>query len=63
MLENSIILLNCQGSAIDLDTWDDPPSVAGVVKLFLEKLPEPLLTHTLYTYFVEASGIQDSAQR
>ena len=40
----------------------DPRVVANVLKLYLETLPEPLLTHRLYDSVLAAATIRDEAE-
>ena len=44
-----------KGSAVSLLECD-PHLVAGLLKVFLIELPEPLLTFDLYDEFIEAAG-------
>lgn len=39
------------GSEVDLGSYH-PMNIASVVKLYLRKLPEPLLTHELYDEWI-----------
>ena len=39
----------------------DVHSVAGLLKLYLRELPEPLFTHSLYDQWISASNIQSSS--
>jgi len=41
----------------------DPHTVAGLLKLFLRELPEPLLTRALYELFVSAGATDDERDR
>ena len=36
--------------------WEDINVVAGALKLFLEKLPDPLIPYSLYNKFIEAGS-------
>eukprot|EP01104_Vermistella_antarctica_P020800 TRINITY_DN9064_c0_g1_i1.p1 TRINITY_DN9064_c0_g1~~TRINITY_DN9064_c0_g1_i1.p1 ORF type:complete len:343 (-),score=76.62 TRINITY_DN9064_c0_g1_i1:36-917(-) len=51
------------GGDVDYDTVLDIHLVAGVLKLFLIELPEPLLTHDLYLEFIAASDQKDDNAR
>ena len=37
-----------QGLPVDLKSCPDPHTIAGLLKLYLRELPEPLLTFDLY---------------
>jgi hypothetical protein len=41
---------------VDYEAKPKPELVAGLFKLYLRELPEPLLTFSLYTAFLSASG-------
>lgn len=41
------------GEQVDFSTCEDPHTAAGVLKLFLRSLPEPLLTYQYYDRFLE----------
>jgi len=43
-----------RGENVSLDKVDDANIVAGLLKLVLQELPEPLLTYNLYPKFLEA---------
>ena len=36
--------------------WEDINVVAGALKLFLEKLPDPLIPYSLYNKFIKAGS-------
>jgi len=42
------------GEEVDLQTCEDPHTVAGLLKSFMRELPEPLLTWELYDSFTNA---------
>ncbi|CAD6196387.1 unnamed protein product [Caenorhabditis auriculariae] len=47
-----------------LDTrWRDVNVVSSLLKMFLRKLPEPLLTDKLYPFFIDANRIASHPQR
>ncbi|XP_071964877.1 rho GTPase-activating protein 17-like isoform X2 [Antedon mediterranea] len=49
---------------IDMGEYEkDLHTVAGVLKMYLRELPEPLLTTELYDEFLQAGSIQDSDTR
>ncbi|CAJ0941728.1 unnamed protein product, partial [Mesorhabditis belari] len=43
--------------------WKDVNVVSSLLKMFLRKLPEPLLTDKLYPFFIDASRMINHAQR
>src|ERR1700677_1399145 len=43
--------------------WRDVNVVSSVLKMFLRRLPEPLLTDKLYPFFIDASRAPSHAQR
>jgi len=46
-----------KGDVVDFRTENDPHTLAGLFKLYIRNLPDPLLTHDLYNDFL---SIQDS---
>lgn len=46
-----------KGGKIDLPQESDPHCVAGLLKLYLRELPEPLCTYDLYDQFIAASSM------
>ncbi|VDN02484.1 unnamed protein product [Thelazia callipaeda] len=57
--------LNGELTEIDLadPKWNDVNVVSSLLKMFLRKLPEPLLTDKLYPFFIDANRITSHAQR
>ncbi|CAJ0580603.1 unnamed protein product, partial [Mesorhabditis spiculigera] len=57
--------LNQGDEAIDWSDprWKDVNVVSSLLKMFLRKLPEPLLTDKLYPYFIDANRITNHTQR
>ncbi|EJD76089.1 hypothetical protein LOAG_16897 [Loa loa] len=43
--------------------WNDVNVVSSLLKMFLRKLPEPLLTDKLYPFFIDANRIASHPQR
>lgn len=43
--------------------WKDVNVVSSLLKMFLRKLPEPLLTDKLYPFFIDANRITGHAPR
>jgi len=58
-LSGSVTLINelktnvDKGNAVDLASVNDPHAVAGLLKMFLRELPEPLCTFELHEKFLE----------
>eukprot|EP01132_Coremiostelium_polycephalum_P001272 gene1272-1602_t len=53
-----------KGEKIDLLTQEnDPHAVAGLLKLYLRELPDPLLTYSKYKYFIASQTIEDFPTR
>lgn len=44
-------------------TWDDINAIAGLFKLWLRELPEPLMTYALYDKFLDTLKIEDYAAK
>ncbi|KNC69511.1 hypothetical protein SARC_17981, partial [Sphaeroforma arctica JP610] len=41
-----------QGVNVDFDQEENPHNVAGLIKLYLRELPEPLMTWDMYDPFI-----------
>eukprot|EP01137_Pigoraptor_chileana_P017403 Opistho-2@75422 len=52
-----------KGEKVDLEECNDPHVVAGLFKLFLREMPEPLLTFSLFDVFVAAQSAPDLTER
>eukprot|EP00128_Syssomonas_multiformis_P016083 Colp12_sorted_trinity150504_noHs@13398 len=52
-----------KGEDAKLSDCTDPHVVAGLLKLYLRELPEPLLTYPLYDAFVAAQRIEEQSSR
>lgn len=52
-----------QGKYVNLDELNNPNLVAGVLKMFLVEMPDPLLTFDLYDDFIDAQLIKNVEQR
>ncbi len=51
------------GEDVDLFECTDPHVIAGLLKLYLRELPDPLLTHKRYDAFISCLSVPDSPQR
>eukprot|EP00002_Diphylleia_rotans_P035442 TRINITY_DN772_c0_g1_i2.p1 TRINITY_DN772_c0_g1~~TRINITY_DN772_c0_g1_i2.p1 ORF type:complete len:629 (+),score=137.90 TRINITY_DN772_c0_g1_i2:49-1935(+) len=47
-----------RGRSLDVDEIGDPHVVAGLLKMFLRELPEPLITFELYQTFISARAYE-----
>ncbi|XP_071551637.1 rho GTPase-activating protein 21-A-like isoform X5 [Panulirus ornatus] len=58
-------MINKDPKSIDCDDprWCDVNVISSMLKLFFQKLPDPLFTIELYPHFIEASKIEDPSQR
>ncbi|GAM21390.1 hypothetical protein SAMD00019534_045650 [Acytostelium subglobosum LB1] len=52
-----------KGDKCDLMLENDPHAVAGLLKLYLRELPEPVLTYDKYEKFIAAQSMDDLASR
>eukprot|EP01133_Synstelium_polycarpum_P016008 gene16008-19046_t len=52
-----------KGERCDLFQEVDPHAIAGLLKLYLRELPEPLLTYDRYDKFIAAQSMEDQASR
>ncbi|KAM9970815.1 hypothetical protein ACTFIR_002679 [Dictyostelium discoideum] len=52
-----------KGERVDLFQEVDPHAVAGLLKLYLRELPDPLLTYEKYDNFIAAQSIDDFPSR
>ncbi|KAN0038026.1 hypothetical protein ACTA71_000198 [Dictyostelium dimigraforme] len=52
-----------KGEKVDLFQEVDPHAVAGLLKLYLRELPDPLLTYEKYDNFIAAQSIDDFPSR
>ncbi|EFA74895.1 pleckstrin domain-containing protein [Heterostelium album PN500] len=52
-----------RGDKCDLFQENDPHAIAGLLKLYLRELPEPLLTYERYDKFIAAQSMDDLASR
>ncbi|CAG0895997.1 unnamed protein product [Darwinula stevensoni] len=44
-------------------TYQDPHVIAGALKSYLRELPEPVMTHNLYSDWLQAAKVQDTEMR
>lgn len=49
------------GEDVNFSEESDPHAVAGVLKLYLRELPEPLLTYSRYQDFIDCMAVKDHA--
>ncbi|KAF2072481.1 hypothetical protein CYY_006213 [Polysphondylium violaceum] len=52
-----------KGEKVDLSTESDPHAIAGLLKLYLRELPDPILTFEKYNNFIAAQSVDDFPSR
>ena len=61
-LDNIKAIVDADPSSV-MSMSDDVPLIAGIVKMYLTELPEPLLTKSLFGAFVKAARIEQPKRR
>ena len=60
---NPILISQIQEGELDFELIKDPHAVAGLIQVFLKKLPTPLITYELRACFIAVSDIENVSNK